>query len=76
MGTVPAGWLMAARQARLLGLVVQVGVVLVGQGGDDQVMGLHGDLLRSALPQPTLGRGYRGGVRCQRTKLFDQPFGR
>jgi len=52
MATNPAGWSMAAGQAHLLGLVVQAGVALLGQGGDDQVVRLHDDLLRSALPQP------------------------
>ena len=46
----PAGWSMAAGQARLLGLLVQAGVVLLGQGSDEQVVRLHDDLLRSALP--------------------------
>jgi len=31
--TSPVGWSMAACQARLLGLAVQAGVALVGQGG-------------------------------------------
>ena len=71
----PAGWSMAAGQARLLGPVVQVGVVLVGQGGDDQVVRLHDDP-SVRLCRSRCGRGYRGGVRRRRTKAFDQPLGR
>jgi hypothetical protein len=73
--TSPVGWSMAACQARLLGLVVQAGVVLVGQGSDDQVVRLHDDP-SVRVCRSRCGRGYRGGVRCQRTKPFDQPFGR
>jgi hypothetical protein len=65
----------AACQACLLGLVAQVALALLGRGGGDQVVRLHGDPLRSAAPQP-LGRDYREGVRCRRTAAFAQPFGR
>jgi hypothetical protein len=58
----------------LLGLVAQVGSALLGHGSDGQVMRLHDD--PSVRPRRSrLGRGYRGGVRCQRTEAFDQPLG-
>jgi hypothetical protein len=66
---------MAAGPAHLLGLVVQAGVALLGQGSDDQVVRLHDDP-SVRLCRSRCGRGYRGGVRCRRTKLFAQPLGR